>query len=87
MPCGKGLWRSIFGAGDCGHRVEIYRCNTGSCGRQGNTSAGAKCTAAPPSKKTQEEEFYWKFSKKIQRKRHPTFKPPESSGFQIAARN
>jgi hypothetical protein len=50
-----------------------------------------KSPPAPPRrrrrKKTQEEEFYWKFSKKIQRKRHPTFKPPESSGFQIAARN
>lgn len=38
-------------------------------------------------KKTQEEEFYWKFPKKIQRKRHPKFIPPRSSGFQIAARS
>ena len=52
---------------------------------------GKKILPRPPTtkkngKKTQEEEFYWKFPKKIQRKRYPTFKPPRSSGFQIAAR-
>jgi hypothetical protein len=43
----------------------------------------------PPKKnrkKIQEEEFGWKISKKIQRKRHPMFKPPELPEFQIAAR-
>ena len=51
----------------------------------------AKITLPPPptrksGKKTQEEEFGWKLLKKIQRKRHPMFKPPVSSGFQNAAR-
>ena len=49
-----------------------------------------KILPPPPTKKTgkktQEEEFCQKLSKKIQRKRHPVFKPPSSSGFQIAAR-
>lgn len=47
-PCGRRLWRSIADASDCGHRGGTFHCNTGTCGRRRNSSAGAKCTAFKP---------------------------------------
>jgi len=71
--------------------VGINQPESGRQSRQPKPGKLKENSARAPSKKigkkTQEEEIYWKFSKKIQRKRHPTFKPPESSAFQIAARS
>lgn len=47
-PCGKGLWRSIADACDCGHRGGTFHCNTGTCGQRRNSSADAKCNAHTP---------------------------------------
>lgn len=47
-PCGRRLWRSSADACGCGHRSGNFHCNTGTCGRWKNSSAGAKCTVADP---------------------------------------
>ena len=55
-PCGRGLWRSIADACDCGHRGGTFHCKTDTCGRRRNSSAGAKCTATVPLPDSAREE-------------------------------
>ena len=55
-PCDRRLWGSIADACGCGRRGGTFHCNTGTCGRRRNSSAGAEPATAIPVPGSSKEE-------------------------------